>query len=333
LGNGHLTEPTDEPDSLRREALAWVVRLRSGEATNADLADLQAWREQSSEHDSAFRQAATLWRDLKQTAEQVSRSQHGRRRSFGAVPTGRRLVSRRGFLGGAAAASVAAYLAYDPPMQLWPSFQELNADYRTAKGERRDIDIADGVTVTLNTMTSLSALPSGSDNPRFELIAGEVSVTAERAAGHPMTVQALDVQMVATKATFNTRCLDGEVMVTCIDGQVEVDNGQNPVRLEGGQQVAFSMTRGLGARVNVDSSETTAWRSGLLVVRDRPLADVVADVNRYRPGRIVVSGDELAKRLVNGTFHLDRLENFPNQVQQLFGANIRQLPGGLVILS
>lgn len=140
--------------------------------------------------------------------------------------------------------------------------------------------------------------------------------------------------MVVTKATFNTRCLDGEVMVTCVDGQVEVENGQDPVMLQGGQQVMFSMTRGLGAPpINVDSSETTAWRSGLLVVRDRPLSDVVADVNRYRPGRIIVAGDELAERLVNGTFHLDRLENFPNQVQQLFGANIRQFPGGLVILS
>jgi transmembrane sensor len=71
----------------------------------------------------------------------------------------------------------------------------------------------------------------------------------------------------------------------------------------------------------------------LLIFRDRPLASVVDEVNRYRSGKIIITNDDLKRRLVNGTFQLDRLETFVAQVEQLFGAKVRSLPGGVVLLS
>ncbi len=85
--------------------------------------------------------------------------------------------------------------------------------------------------------------------------------------------------------------------------------------------------------VPVDLELASAWQKGLLIVRNRPLSDVVNEVNRYRPGRIVIARPALSDRLVNGTFHIDHLDNFPNQVQQLFGAGVRVLPGGIVLLT
>lgn len=54
--------------TLKREALAWVVRLTSGEATRADAQALQAWRGQSPAHEQAYREAARLWRLTRQAA-------------------------------------------------------------------------------------------------------------------------------------------------------------------------------------------------------------------------------------------------------------------------
>ncbi|UZE50933.1 hypothetical protein ONR75_10085 [Rhodopseudomonas sp. P2A-2r] len=70
-----------------------------------------------------------------------------------------------------------------------------------------------------------------------------------------------------------------------------------------------------------------------MIFRDKPLGAVVNEVNRYRPGKIVVMNSELGRRLVNGTFQTDKLDDFVAQVRQLFGADVRSLPGGIVLLS
>ena len=82
-----------------------------------------------------------------------------RRSAWHAGVVGRRAtMSRRALLagGGALAASVAAYAVMKPPLDLWPSFDELRADYRTATGEQRRVTVAD-VDVRLNTQTSIAS--------------------------------------------------------------------------------------------------------------------------------------------------------------------------------
>jgi transmembrane sensor len=105
------------------------------------------------------------------------------------------------------------------------------------------------------------------------------------------------------------------------------------VPLRAGQQVSFSQAYGLGQANAADVKEAGAWQHGLLIVNNRPLSEVVNEVNRYRNGRIIVLNQALANRLVNGSFHLEHLDNFPSQVQQLFGAAVRARPGGITLLS
>ncbi|MBC9879642.1 DUF4880 domain-containing protein [Bradyrhizobium sp. INPA01-394B] len=50
--------------SLARDAIAWVVRLNSGDATIADAERLLKWRARSSAHESAFREAVKSWRAI-----------------------------------------------------------------------------------------------------------------------------------------------------------------------------------------------------------------------------------------------------------------------------
>lgn len=42
----------------------------------------------------------------------------------------------------------------------------------------------------------------------------------------------------------------------------------------------------------------------------------VEEVNRYRPGMIIVTNGDLARRVVNGTFEIDNLKDFVPQVEQ-----------------
>jgi transmembrane sensor len=56
----------DHLDPLTREALSWILRLKSGEATIADAELLMDWRGKSSAHEHAFRDAVKCWRAIGQ---------------------------------------------------------------------------------------------------------------------------------------------------------------------------------------------------------------------------------------------------------------------------
>ena len=62
-----MTKRTDRSqllDPLAREALSWVVRLKSGAATLADAEQLMDWRARSPAHEHAFRDAVKRWRNI-----------------------------------------------------------------------------------------------------------------------------------------------------------------------------------------------------------------------------------------------------------------------------
>ncbi|MCA6116434.1 DUF4880 domain-containing protein [Bradyrhizobium sp. WSM 1738] len=321
---------TPERDALLDEALDWVVRLKTGAPTRADIDALQRWREQSPAHEKAFKKAARLFRDAGIAARELD----DRPEATGVVPAPRRLPAkilvRRAFLGGAIAATAAGYMVVRPPLGLWPSLQELSADYRTGKGEQRKIAVTPDVSLELNTQTSI-ALRSATDETQIELISGEASVAAMRPSPKPFVMLAANGRITAKQADFVARCLDGMVRVTCLNGAVDVAQGSRVVHLHKAEQVAYT-PGGIEVSVPVDPAQVTAWQSGLLIFRDQTLADVVEEVNRYRSGKIIITNADLKQRVVNGTFQINKLADFVLQVQQLFGAQARSLPGGVVLL-
>ncbi|MGY3693590.1 transmembrane sensor [Bradyrhizobium sp. USDA 3240] len=327
-----VTEPTrtSGPDPLLDEALDWVVRLKAGGPTRADVDALQRWRAQSPDHEDAFRAAARLLRSASAAAKELADEQVAAAPVAALPPRPSRLLTRRIVLGGAIAAA-AGYVMIRPPLEMWPSIEELSADYRTGKGEQRKVMLAPDISVELNTQTSLALRPSPNET-RVELISGEASVVTRRSSSTPLVMLARDGRISALQADFNARCLDGVVSVTCLDGIVTVEQDGRSVQLRKAEQVTYS-TAGLQASLPVDARQVAAWQTGLLIFRDRPLASVVDEVNRYRAGKIIITSAELKRRLVNGTFQVDKLDNFVAQVEQLFGARITSLPGGVVLMS
>ncbi|OPF91399.1 DUF4880 domain-containing protein [Rhodopseudomonas palustris] len=320
-----------EFDAVQRQALAWVIRLHSGEATSDDAAALALWRKRSAEHEAAFREAVHLWRTFGAATRELIGSEHAAAISL-ASP--RAAVSRRLLLGGALAAAASlggVYAAVHPPLGLWPSLEELAADYRTGKGERRKIEVAGDIGLTLNTQTSLS-LRSTSAAPRIELISGEAALDVAR-DNAPVVVDAGGGRIAALRARLNIRCIDGEVQVACFAGDVEVAWKDRKVQLTAAQQSTYSDASGLVPASPFDLEQEQAWQRGLLLVHDWPVARLVSEINRYRPGRIVIMDSQLGRRMISGTFNLDHLDDFIAQARGLFGATARTLPGGIVLLS
>ena len=328
-----MTVPTwtPEPDPLLEEALDWVIRLKTGSPMRSDVENLRRWRERSPAHEEAFKKAVLVFRRAGAAARELA-DERGQAPS--AVEGSRRsrsqAVTRRLVLSGSIAA-IAATMMIRPPMALWPSIRELSADYRTAKGEQRKVTVAPDISMELSTQTSV-AVRVEPDQIRVELIAGEAAIATRFSSPKPLLLKAVDGTIRASQADFNARCLEGVVTVTCLEGTVTVELDHKTVELRKSEQVTYSRAV-LQAATPVDAAQVQAWRAGLLVFRDRPLGSVVDEVNRYRQGRIIVTNDQLSRRLVNGTFQVDKLDHFVAQVEQLFGARVISLPAGVVLLS
>jgi transmembrane sensor len=321
-----VTPHTSGDDPLFLEALDWIVRVKAGAPTRADLDALWQWRQQSDSHEKAFRAAVRLYRLVGTAARELADEEVAGTTPL--VARSPRSLARRAVLAGAIAAT-AGYVMVRPPFGLWPSLEELSADYRTGKGERRKVAVAPDVSLDLNTQTSI-AVRSVRDETQIELISGEAA--AKSASSRPFVMLAGSGRITASQAAFDARCLDRTVTVTCLDGAITVAQQDKAIRLQPTEQVTYSGD-GLQPTMLADVDQVSAWQAGLLIFRDRPLASVVEEINRYRSGMIIIVSDGLKRRLVNGTLQLDRLDDVIAQVERLFGARITHLPGGVVLMN
>jgi transmembrane sensor len=325
--SGSSPQTSAHLDPVEREARHWLMRFAAGNADRAELETFKQWSARDPAHAEAFARACRLW-DALGPAGEVAAAQP--RRTIATSPP----MRRRAFLGGALAASAAAvaYLAVRPPLGLWPSLSELRADYRTGVGEQRSVALADGPLVELNTRTSIVVVPVAGGPAHMELISGEAAVSVAPDKARAVEVVAAGGRVVATNSTFNLRCDGDTVIATCLSGAIEVRHGGRSAQLQAQQQVTYS-SNGLGPVTVIDPAVVTAWQEGLLVFHSTPLAEAVAEINRYRSGRIILTNAALGRRLFNARFRIKNVDGIVTQIQEAFGASVTTLPHGIVLLS
>jgi ferric-dicitrate binding protein FerR (iron transport regulator) len=129
-----------------------------------------------------------------------------------------RRMSRRAFLGGAVAAS-AAWMVLRPPMRLWPSLSDIAADYRTATGEQRDIELGMDLVLHMNTQTSVNLRKTQGQITGLDLLAGEIQIRDTSSNHLPFTVFAGNGRIeVGEQTRCNIRCFGSDIQVTGMDG-------------------------------------------------------------------------------------------------------------------
>jgi transmembrane sensor len=322
-------------DDLERQAWVWLRRLNSGDVKPWDADAFKRWLHTSQAHKTAFSAARQEWELLKPAAGGVLRTNPKaaalhERALRGLNP----IMGRRAFLGAAASVAAVAGLAVAyPPIGLWPSPAEWRADYRTATGEQRTLTLADAVRVTLNTQTSIRRSATGAGDPStgIDLLAGEAAIDLAT-GGKPFAVIAGAGRSLAESGRFEVRHLDGKVCVTCIEGSVRVEHPAGFRTLQASQQAIYDNTSVSGIAA-IEPADVSAWRKGELVFRRTSLAQVLDEINRYRPGRVVLMNTAARSKPVSGSFDIALLNAALMQLQHTFDLNARSLPGGLLLLS
>ncbi|MFJ2690965.1 FecR domain-containing protein [Pseudomonas sp. NPDC087336] len=272
-------------------ASRWYARLRSGIATEADLAAWNDWLGA----DPAHRQA---WQRMIDVGEQMA-SVPG---SLAAPALRGADRSRRQVLRSVLVLVSAGSLGWLG----WQSETSRNlfADFRTAVGERREFRLADGSVLLLNTDTSVNLRFDGHQRV-LELLRGEIQVTtAVDPLQRPFKVLTRHAEVLALGTRFIVRSDEQGGGVAVIEKAIEVRSAGagSTVRVDAGQSLDFDGHSLGGVRRN--DASVGAWQQGSIIAINRPLAELMADLSRYRPG-VLRCDPRIAQLKVSGAFPID----------------------------
>ncbi|MBO9356062.1 DUF4880 domain-containing protein [Bordetella petrii] len=284
--------------TVARKAAEWFLLMRSGRASPADEARLDAWREADIAHELAWQRARQLGDMLEHLPKSMALQILGRPAR----------MERR-----TAIKTLAAILIAPPAVWLaWRTLPAIGwlADYHTATGEVREVRLADGTRVTLNTASAID-VAYGATERLIRLRAGEILVETaqdvvrrEDLNHRALVVETRHGRLVPLGTRFLVKERDAQRShVAVFAGAVEIHPrlAHHRATLFAGEQTDFSdqETANPGA-VTVEAED---WTRGVLRVRNMPLAEFLAELERYRPG-VVRCDPAVADLRISGAFQL-----------------------------
>ena len=315
---------------IAAEAAEWFLRLRENDAKPVDSAAFAEWLTRSPQHVEEFLEVSTLWSTLgkadsrRYDAEDLiaaARAEQEQRRIVQLHPAravqSSRPKTRRAFVGIAASLLVGLIVAGSVFLS------RRGTEYTTAVGEQRSLTLSDGSVLFLNTDSELR-IRLTQQGRHIDLIRGEARFQVARDPQRPFVVATPDATIRALGTVFNVAMAKEGTQVAVIEGRVELrerDTSDAPphtnagsasvpeaqqmsrarLELAAGQRAAVTNT-GIEPDVGPSIESVNAWTEHRLVFRDRTLAEVVSEFNRYRPHHLIIDDPKLAGLRISGTF-------------------------------
>lgn len=278
------------------EAADWLVQLQSGAATDEDRRAIQLWRGRSAQHAQAWQRAEAIMGDFQTVPGSIASDtikRIGRNKGIGR----RQALNRIGLF---LLAGPAIWLA-----QRELPWQEWMADQHTAIGEQKNLTLPDGTRLLINTNSSLNIAFSASER-RIKLLGGEVLITTASELSptyRPFIVQTRHGTARALGTRFSVRVDDPGTRVAVVQGAVEMlpVHSFRGVIVNAGEQSGFSADA--SAPVQPLDLASMTWENGMMVAKNMRLADLLAELARYRQG-VLRCHDSVANLTVSGAFSL-----------------------------
>jgi transmembrane sensor len=332
-----MEHPRHGDERIAAEAADWFLRLRDKEI-RPDRAAFAEWLTRSPVHLQEFLEVATLWSTVGMADSRdydvdgliaAARAEQAQRRvvqlaaprgaTEGRVPRGR----ARGVSVGIAASLLLG-------LGLWGGWALLrpSPELSTAVGEQRTITLSDGSVLFLNTNSAVR-IRFGKQRRDIDLIRGEARFQVAGSPQRPFVVATTDATIRALGTVFNVAMDPEGTQVAVIEGRVElrerdasgaqsaadaggsVDSHGNAaavrvkrharIELAAGQRAAVT-NNGIEPDVGPSLESVNAWTQHRLVFRDRTLAEVIGEFNRYRAQQLVIDDPELAGLRISGSF-------------------------------
>ncbi|HEY1109686.1 MAG TPA: FecR domain-containing protein [Opitutaceae bacterium] len=310
--------PDPSADEIDLTAAEWLVAHDHGLDAGQRKA-FECWLEADPRHPVAYARLKDVWHQLDRVpAERVPLPAAGRRPWFWVATA----------LAAAAAVALAVFLPGRFAPKPATAARSVVQRAATPVGGFERLDLPDGSIVRVNTASEVAVEYSATQR-RVVLVRGEASFEVEKDAARPFIVRAggVDVRAVGTAFSIREKGASIEVLVT--EGRVRVDSATSgrsvlpkampatsdaadvPV-LSAGQRATLSKP---AADVPVAASVMTvpadvsaralAWHTRQLEFSDEPLANIVAEFNRYNTHQLRVEGADLGAQRFGGKFPAD----------------------------
>lgn len=291
-------------DTVKQDAIEWLVLMRSGEATPQDVAAFEAWRKLDPRHEATCQRIEKSLSAFALVGADSTAASH-------ALNTRRRAVKAL-FSTGAILVIGAGAIFRD---RLLSSQPVVLASYAAPVGKRREQHLPDGTSMVFNANTVASRTEDG-----LRLQRGEVYV--DRTSQAPLAVFSDLCKVVCHAAKFAVRHDAGRARIAVLEGDVTLFTKNNGTQRVSARQVALVTAAGVEITSRLNASAEVAWLDGLLQVSDRPLRDVVAALRDYRQGELVLD-ERIADRRLSGVFSLDDTDKALRAIARTLDVRVR----------
>lgn len=314
-----------------QEALAWLSLLHD-QPSSGDQATFSQWLQADPAHFEAYAQAQVVWEISEVPARTLAREDEFALLGYlKAMERSRGRSLRRWSAALAMAACLLLMVSMGAGWQPSRWIDDLGADYVSAPGQVRTVTLADQSQVTLDADSAIAVdFSRGERHVQLLRGAGFFSVSH---TGAPFVVEAGKGEARVLGTQFEVRLQPSGAQVTVLSGRVGVtaQPGATQQILGAGQQVAYA--DGIAEKLHASDSEAQlAWRQGWLNYYKTPLADVVRDLARYYPGRILLLNDALAARRISGSFPSKDPQAVLDSLQGVLGFEQHSVMGRLIIV-
>ncbi len=359
-------------ERIAAEAADWFLQFHDNADRPVDHAAFAEWLTRSPAHVEEFLEVSALWSTIGMSgssgyrpADLIAAAKAERARdkvvqldsppglaTYSSSGRARRRGMRRWMV--ATAASLFVGLA------VWLAFvtSRWGTEYATTVGEQRSITLADGSVVFLNTDSGVR-VRFGKVDRHIDLLRGEARFQVASDPRRPFVVATTDAMIRALGTIFNVAMDHEGTQVAVIEGRVELreraadaaehiartapppdsrmdvallKKRHSRIELAAGQRAAVT-AQGIEPDVGASIDSVNAWTQRRLVLRDRTLAEVVLQFNRYRRQPLVVDDPALAGLRVSGTFDLSDPESLLTYLGTVESVQVRTLHDGSVHLS
>ncbi len=212
------------------------------------------------------------------------------------TPAPRRSITRRGWMGGAIAASVAALVGV-AMVERQPALYQIE----TAPGERRTVTLEDGSRIAMNGGTSITL--DHKDARSAVLHRGEALFDVIHDDNAPFEVAVGDAKLVDVGTRFNVVREGKTTAVQVAEGAVIYNPDSTAVRLDAGRTLRVIDGDALLALGTMSPASVAGWKEGRLIYDGQTMAEIASDLSRWS-GQPVRVDPRVAEQRFRGVLSL-----------------------------
>lgn len=341
--------------SIELEAASWISQLDSDNMTDADRLALREWASRSPKHLYELQSLGGMWHHIDSLLQDEIESIEVEHSMTQVLITSARLKPKTVIVTFTLACATLLTLLIGMPYT--NSVHKLNEPrfervYRVPEGSNQQVLLSDSSVVHINT-DSLVEVEYNDKQRVIRLTRGEAHFEVAHDPQRPFYVYAGGNVVRAIGTAFSVRVNADETSILVTAGKVKftpLESSQppfnrntnaasikfKPALLSAGQTLSVANNTSVSKVINISQQKLDkelAWRDGLIIFDGESLEEVVKEISRYTPKKIIISDSRVRNLPIGGVFEVGRVDALLGALRDSFGVKVERINDNLIYLT